>query len=181
MISDILGNTFKKKHELQLNGENEFSNHVNTKINLFKRNNENPIQIFSDSVKSDRINFEQSANNFLVTTDYLKEIIHKSKNKISTWVDNIPNIIIKNLTDNLIRKYVIIFNNALNNGYLPNAWKTAKLITICKPGKDPTNPNNYRPISLLPNISKIFEKCINKNMICLSIWVPTQSFDGTRH
>jgi hypothetical protein len=32
---------------------------------------------------------------------------------------------------------------------------------ILKPGKDPTDPNSYRPICLLPNISKIFETIIN--------------------
>ncbi|GFR33671.1 probable RNA-directed DNA polymerase from transposon BS [Trichonephila clavata] len=40
------------------------------------------------------------------------------------------------------------------------SWKTAVIVPILKPGKDPTDPQSYRPISLLPVLSKIAEKII---------------------
>ncbi|GBM56481.1 RNA-directed DNA polymerase from mobile element jockey [Araneus ventricosus] len=45
-------------------------------------------------------------------------------------------------------------------GYFPTKWKTATVIPILKSGKDPTDPVSYRPISLLPPISKIAEHII---------------------
>ncbi|GBN36250.1 RNA-directed DNA polymerase from mobile element jockey [Araneus ventricosus] len=45
-------------------------------------------------------------------------------------------------------------------GHIPTKWKTATIIPILKPGKDPTDPVSYRPISLLPSISKIAEHII---------------------
>ncbi|GFY00859.1 RNA-directed DNA polymerase from mobile element jockey [Trichonephila clavipes] len=42
--------------------------------------------------------------------------------------------------------------------YFPNAWKTAALIPILKPGKNPKLADFHRPISLLPILSKLAEK-----------------------
>jgi len=50
-----------------------------------------------------------------------------------------------------------IFSKSFETGEIPSQLKIAKVVPIFKSG-DPTLPNNYRPISLLPNISKILEK-----------------------
>ena len=50
-------------------------------------------------------------------------------------------------------------NSALSTGKFPNELKLADIIPIHKKGKS-TLKENYRPISLLPSISKIFEKVI---------------------
>ncbi|GBO43322.1 hypothetical protein AVEN_198247-1 [Araneus ventricosus] len=43
---------------------------------------------------------------------------------------------------------------------LPTIWKTAHVLMFPKPGQNHKLPGNYRPISLLSNIGKIFEKII---------------------
>ncbi|XP_017796810.1 PREDICTED: uncharacterized protein LOC108578067 [Habropoda laboriosa] len=91
----------------------------------------------------------------------LKLILKKLNNKKLSSFDNIPNIVLKNLPLHYTYNYTIIFNNCLNLTYFPTAWKTAKLIAIKKKGKDGSNPVDYRPISLLANISKVFEASIN--------------------
>ena len=64
---------------------------------------------------------------------------------------------IKHLPLNIINSLLIVFNNALNYRYFPSIWKCAKLLPILKKGKDPSTPTSYRPISLTPNLSKIYE------------------------
>jgi hypothetical protein len=51
---------------------------------------------------------------------------------------------------------VEIFNAALLAQYFPPVRKHARVISILKPGKDPSLPSSYRPISLLDTIGKLF-------------------------
>jgi hypothetical protein len=53
-----------------------------------------------------------------------------------------------------------LFNAMLLHGYFPAQWKVAQMILIPKPGKPPHAPSSYRPISLLPIASKVFEKLL---------------------
>ena len=52
-----------------------------------------------------------------------------------------------------------LFNGCILKGIHPTVLKTAKVIPICKDG-DKSCPSNYSPISLLPYLSKIFEKIL---------------------
>ena len=57
-----------------------------------------------------------------------------------------------------------IFNNAILQGVYPDAMKIAKVIALFKGGIK-SNPNNYRPISLLSHFDKIFEKFYAKDLL----------------
>ena len=50
-----------------------------------------------------------------------------------------------------------IFNASIMNGKFPEAWKIARVTPIFKYGET-TERSNYRPISVLPLLSKLFEK-----------------------
>ena len=56
-----------------------------------------------------------------------------------------------------------IINLSISSGMYPNKLKMAKIIPIFK-ADDNTNPNNYRPISLLSNFNRIFEKLVYSRM-----------------
>lgn len=49
----------------------------------------------------------------------------------------------------------------MNCRYFPNSWKTAKVLPIIKKGKPPHDIASYRPISLTPAISKVFDAIIH--------------------
>ena len=56
-----------------------------------------------------------------------------------------------------------IVNSSLETGIFPNKWKTAIISSIFK-GNLKTNRDNYRPISILPCLSKVCESCVNNQM-----------------
>ena len=56
-----------------------------------------------------------------------------------------------------------IINLSISSGMYPNKLKMATIIPIFK-ADDNTNPNNYRPISLLSNFNRIFEKWVYSRM-----------------
>lgn len=45
-------------------------------------------------------------------------------------------------------------------GILPTQWKIARVVLVPKPGKSKRDLGGYRPISLLPIMGKIFERCL---------------------
>lgn len=55
---------------------------------------------------------------------------------------------------------LFIFNAILRLNYYPDTWKHARITVIPKPGKDMKKIESYRPISLLPTLSKLFEKLL---------------------
>ncbi|ROT79003.1 putative tenascin-like [Penaeus vannamei] len=61
------------------------------------------------------------------------------------------------LPDNVLRAMTHLYNTSLASGYFPAPFKTAIVALIPKPNKDLTDPKNYRPISLLETLGKIFE------------------------
>ena len=67
---------------------------------------------------------------------------------------------IKNLPKTAARLLTKIFNSCIHLHYFPEKWKIAKVIMLPKPNKSHTDPANFRPISLLSQFSKIFERLI---------------------
>ncbi|GBN07503.1 putative RNA-directed DNA polymerase from transposon BS, partial [Araneus ventricosus] len=61
---------------------------------------------------------------------------------------------------NAITYITKIFNRCLQLHYFPPSWKIAHVLMFPKPGQNPKLPGNYRPISLLSNLGKIYEKVI---------------------
>ncbi len=53
------------------------------------------------------------------------------------------------------------FNKLISNSVFPSPWKLANVTPIFKKS-DPTDPQNYRPISLLSCIGKLMERCVHK-------------------
>ena len=74
--------------------------------------------------------------------------------------DLISGPILKRLPRKAVVLLTVVFNRMLTLSYFPVQWKYAEIITIPKPGKPPHEPTSYRPISLLPITSKLFERLL---------------------
>ena len=108
-------------------------------------------------------NYDIELNFTEVNDDIILNIINKLPNKNSCGFDNLSTKIIKALKDSLIKPLTLIINQILNTGVFPSQLKIAKVIPIFK--KDDNKMfNNYRPISLLPVLSKVVEKVISSQI-----------------
>lgn len=101
----------------------------------------------------------------LVTMKEIKALI---KNEImpnkAPGYDLITGKILKELPEKGIRKLLYIINASFRLQCVPTQWKVAEVIMIPKPGKPAIEKKSYRPISLLPTMSKIFEKLLLKRL-----------------
>ncbi|CAK9799903.1 RNA-directed DNA polymerase from mobile element jockey [Anthophora quadrimaculata] len=165
---NILGAHFETVHtQNQHMGKQQLTNIIKQKIITLKqeiledRSYNKTICTFSNTNTADNPDEDKIPPDYFTSHTKLILTLKKLNNKKSSSFDNIPNIAFKNLPLLYSYNYTIIFNNCLNYTYFPTAWKTAKIIAIKKKGKDGSNPSDYRPISLLANISKIFETTIN--------------------
>ena len=69
----------------------------------------------------------------------------------------------KETSDILCQDLLNIINNDINNCNFPNELKLADITPVLKKG-DSTNAKNYRPVSVLPPVSKIYEKLMYKQI-----------------
>ena len=115
-----------------------------------------------------RINFEKYlttplSSNFLFHSADASEImliINSFKNSKATGPHSIPTEILKVISPNVCHPLKELINLSFATGVYPDNLKIAKVIPIFKNKGDRLTVSNYRPISLLSNINKIFEKLV---------------------
>ena len=90
--------------------------------------------------------------------DDVSDIIKNMKNKSSN-VNTYSSRVLKYIGEIIAPLIANIINQSLCSGYFPSKFKTARVIPLHKGGSK-EDLNNYRPISLLPLLSKIFEKVV---------------------
>ena len=82
----------------------------------------------------------------------------------ATGINNLPGRFLMDGIVILAKPVTEICNLSIKSRVFPDLWKLVKLKPIFKKGSR-VDPSNYRPISLLPLISKIFEKIVHYQMI----------------
>ena len=102
---------------------------------------------------------------YLSPTDEIEiyKLIAKLPNKSSSGYDSINNILLKQLNPVICRPLNKIFNKSLVEGIFPQEMKLAEIVPIYK-SKDRLVCTNYRPVSLLPVVSKVLEKVVHKRL-----------------
>jgi hypothetical protein len=140
---------------------NAFNNYFsNIGLNLAK-NIKNNVQNFKNYLKQP---IEKSMFLFPTSEKEIFNIVMDMKSKSSCDIYDISMSLLKKLIQTVIKPLSHIFNLSLSNGIFPNELKVAKVIPLFKKGEK-SDPTNYRPISLLPQISKILEKLFYKRLI----------------
>lgn len=172
-ISNAIGENFQINHNLTNNFDSIHSEIVNRDNRLLE--NTNTIITFGgnitpkiecqDHLRDTNRLLPEFAQNLLTSPEEVEEIIHNRPNKKSVGFDGLPFTVIKTFSPCVILFLCMLFNHMIASAHFPSSWKRALVVAIPKPGKDAGVITNWRPISQLSCISKIFEKLLNKRLI----------------
>ena len=171
LINETLNRNLKKQstHEFLINDEM-----INDPIIIANKFNQYFAHI--GSTLADKIPSAPHFNSYLsnpvdsvfsfhtVTEENISHIINKLKNKVSYGHDSISNIMIKKAHKPLIKPLTLLINQTLCTGIFPNDLKISRIRPLFKQGSSSLF-SNYRPISLLSSLSKIYEYVVFEQLL----------------
>ena len=99
-----------------------------------------------------------------VTENQVEKVIRRLPSNKAPGMDKISSRILKDSLPSILITITGIVNNSFVTNTFARAWKTAEVTPILKCG-NPDVPNNYRPISLLPIVSKITERLVQGQLM----------------
>ena len=95
----------------------------------------------------------------LITPEQVKSVLKSLPSGKASGPDLINNCILSKTSNEISEPLCNLFNSCMSSKVFPRIWKEAYVTAVFKKG-DPSIVNNYRPISLLSVIGKVFEKLI---------------------
>ena len=102
---------------------------------------------------------EGSPDDLLCTEDEVLDLLQTVDVSKASGHDKISGSMLKATAASIAAPVTELFNKSISTGCFPKMWKRSNLVPIPKSG-DKGNPANYRPISLLPVLSKLLERHI---------------------
>ena len=134
---------------------NDYFCNIGSKLSSKIPNIENPLLNgdYSINEKHARFHFQT------IRPDELSKIMNKFKTSQSSGIDGISCSFLKIAMPVLAPSLCSIFNMPISRGWFPGNWKIAKVSPIYNDGST-EDRSNYRPISVLPVVSRLFEKIV---------------------
>ena len=159
VYGDITGKKIENRGKIpsqdEVNHLNEFFTSIGRKMNAHL-----PTKLFLKTTDK----AEQSMFLADITDKEVFDIINNAPNKYSEDCYDLNYYCIKKFSNVLSPFLSKWFNECFNLGVFPDCLKIAKVFPLHKSG-DKSIPSNFRPISLLPTIAKIFEKLLQGRII----------------
>ena len=103
-------------------------------------------------------------HNISVTPKMVKKVITNLDLSKACGPECIPVVILKNCEPELSYILAELFNKCLKESCFPNCWKVSSVVLVFKNVGERSTAKNYRPVSLLSVVSKLFEKLVNKRI-----------------
>lgn len=95
----------------------------------------------------------------------IARIIRKLSNTTALGVDDIPTSVFKKGVETLAGPISHLVNRSLADAMVPTGFKHARVIPVYKgKGKAASDPSSYRPVSILPAMSKILELVVKEDL-----------------
>ena len=127
------------------------------------QNNEN-IVLDRSVLENANLNIHPSALNDPITESEIILSINLLKQNKSSGSDCIINEYIISTSHIMVPIYVKLFNDILESGNIPSDWVSGSIIPIYKNKGSKTDPENYRPVTLLSCLGKLFTCILNNRL-----------------
>ena len=99
-----------------------------------------------------------------MSREEITKCIKELKNGKASGIDTILNEYIKSTSDRLMTIYELLFNRVLNEGNIPESWTIGNILPLYKNKGDINNCDNYRGITLLSCLGKLFTSILNARL-----------------
>ena len=109
---------------------------------------------------------------FLWTPAQVSQLIHMLSSVTACGSDEIPAKFLKSTSQSICIPLSLLFNSSLQQGIFPVPWKQSKISAIPKTSPPSISPTDYRPISLLPIVSKLLERHVFNILIDICLDCP---------
>lgn len=157
-VKDIHGKWARNNREKAI----AFADHL---VKVFEPNEEDPNTDYNEirNYLDSPIQMELPIKNFSLS-EVKNTIMENINPKKAPGYDLITGKVLQELSVTGFKLLQLLYNAVLRVGYYPCQWKVSQIILIPKAGKKPEELNSYRPISLLPVLSKAFEKLLLRRL-----------------
>jgi hypothetical protein len=146
----------KSVEKIQIDVFNEYFKKLSTDNNKYE------IDDFKDT------KWQGNNENLFINSDFtdqeIKDVVKSLKNNKSPGEDLIVNEFIKCTVNSMCPVYRKLFNAVLHSGVIPEIWTRGMIVPIFKKKGDPKDPSNYRGITLLSCIGKVFTSLISMRL-----------------
>ena len=95
----------------------------------------------------------------------VKKIIMKLNSSKASAPDCILVVVLKNYEPELSYILAELFNMCLKESCFPDCWKVSSVVPVFKNVGERSTAKNYRPVSLLSVVSKVFQKLVNNRIV----------------
>ena len=173
-IKELINKTNNKKNLpkfFTVNGENiyepqKIANEFNRYFNelgpslarkIKHQNSQTTFQNFLSNATPRRFEFHETSE------EHVSHIIDKLPTKTSRGFDGLSTKLLKEIKETILSPLTTIINQTIRTGIFPQKLKIARIVPVHKKD-DNTILGNYRPISVLPAISKVLEKVMHQQL-----------------
>ena len=95
----------------------------------------------------------------------VKKVITNLDSSKASVPDCIPLVVLKNCEPELSYILAKLFKKYLKESCFPDCWKVSSVVSVFKNVGEMSTAKNYRPVSLLSVVSKVFEKLVNNRIV----------------
>ena len=171
IIKSMIGkdNSECSKYQIDFLINGQYSSNSNTIANSFNNYFTNVGYSLASSIQSENDPLVYLQTN--IKSIYIPELDKveikstiTSINNSASGYDELPASIMKQCVDSYIEPLTFLVNQSMQQGVFPAELKIARIIPLYK-GDDKQLIHNYRPISILPFFSTVFEKIVHKYIV----------------